>query len=327
MGQTVLPGVSLAMTVLNESQSLPAFLDSIASQGSLPSEVLVVDGGSTDGTLELLGSWQPPEGVEMTVISAPGANISAGRNLAIAASTGSWIAITDAGTTLDREWLSGLFAQMRDDVDVVAGWFEPSRGGFRASTIATVITPLLAEIQPNTFLPSSRSIALRKTAWLAAGGYPEWLDYCEDLVFDLAMKSAGSTFAFAPNAKVSWGARPTFRAFYKQYYRYARGDGKAGLWPKRHLIRYGAYLMGAALLATAVIGHPVLPIALLAMGTATYFGKFWRRAWSRRGTLLDRPIRSLFLTPAVVVTGDIAKMVGYPVGLAWRIRSRRSADG
>src|SRR5258707_2746833 len=29
------------------------------------------------------------------------------------------------------------------------------------------------------------------------GGYPEWLDYCEDLVFDLAPQNAGHRFGFA----------------------------------------------------------------------------------------------------------------------------------
>ena len=60
------------------------------------------------------------------------------------------------------------------------------------------------DINPQTFLPSSRSVAFCKTAWEAVGGYPEWLDYSEDLVFDMALKEDVGNFAFAP------GPSPTF---------------------------------------------------------------------------------------------------------------------
>ena len=35
-----------------------------------------------------------------------------------------------------------------------------------------------------------------RAVWERVGGYPEWLDYCEDLVFDLALRHAGCRFAF-----------------------------------------------------------------------------------------------------------------------------------
>ena len=74
------------------------------------------------------------------------------------------------------------------------------------------------------------------------GGYPEWLDYCEDLVFDLALQQSGARFAFAPRAIAWFRPRGSLAAFFRQYYRYARGDGKADLWRARHAIRYAVYL-------------------------------------------------------------------------------------
>src|SRR5438046_660918 len=125
--------------------------------------------------------------------------------------------------------------------EVVSGFFVPEpQSTFELAMGATVL-PRVSEIDPERFLPSSRSIAFTKAAWQAVGGYPEWLDYCEDLVFDFALRRRGA-FAFAPAALVHFRPRGSLRSFFRQYYLYARGDGKAGLWPWRHAMRYATYL-------------------------------------------------------------------------------------
>ena len=96
---------------------------------------------------------------------------------------------------------------------------------------ATVL-PTVDEVKPESFLPSSRSVAFTKEAWEAAGGYPEWIDYCEDLIFDFRLRDAAGPFAWAPEAVAHFRPRGSLKSFFKQYYRYARGDGKADLWRK-----------------------------------------------------------------------------------------------
>ncbi|MCA9957415.1 MAG: hypothetical protein KC443_00185, partial [Anaerolineales bacterium] len=90
----------------------------------------------------------------------------------------------------------------------------------------------------------SRSVAFLKSAWEAVGGYPEWLDYSEDLIFDLALREKYGAFPFADTAVAYFRPRGSLRSFFRQYYFYARGDGKANLWRKRHVIRYVTYLLG-----------------------------------------------------------------------------------
>ncbi|GAB3163890.1 glycosyltransferase [Myceligenerans halotolerans] len=313
------PQVSLVMTVLDEERDLPAFLESLSAQTLLPDELVVVDGGSADATVPILETWGATAAVKLTVIEAAGANISEGRNLAVGRAQHELIAVTDAGTCLDAGWLDALVAAKRDDVDVVAGFFEPMWTSWNERLFASVLMPLRDEVDAETFLPSSRSLLVTRDAWRAAGGYPEWLDYCEDLVFDLAMKRAGLRFAFAPEAVARWAARDTWRAYAKQYYRYARGDGKSGLWPRRHALRYGAYAIGAAGMFAP---FPAVLRPLLALGFLGYCAKFFRRAWRRRPPGALATLRFLAAVPAVVVTGDLAKMAGYPAGLAWKRRSR-----
>lgn len=316
------PPVSLVMTVRNEADSIRAVLDSVRAQTHPPDEVVVADGGSTDGTAAAIRAYAAGVPWPLRVLDCPGANISQGRNAAIAAATHDLIAVTDAGVRLDPGWLAALLAAFdggAGPVDVASGFFAPDPQTVFERALGATVLPVLADIDPPTFLPSSRSIAFRRSAWAAAGGYPEWLDYCEDLVFDFALRTAGQRFLFAPRAIAYFRPRGNVRAFFLQYYRYARGDGKADLWRKRHATRYGTY--GAALAVLGLGRAHRWPWALLVLGGLAYCATPYRRL---RPWLRDvRPpevAAALALVPLLRLVGDVAKMIGYPVGVCWRLR-------
>ena len=105
-------GVSIVITVLNEAASLGALLDSLRTQTRPPDEVVIVDGGSTDGTLEVLHAAAAEDGLPIVVLSRPGCNISQGRNIAIEAAGQPLIAATDAGVRLGPDWLERLMLDL-----------------------------------------------------------------------------------------------------------------------------------------------------------------------------------------------------------------------
>ena len=323
--------VSLVMTVLNEAGSLPALLESILAQERRPEEVVIVDGGSSDRTAALARDFArraaPDLPVRVEVL--PGANISTGRNRAIELAQGDIIVVTDGGVVLHAAWLARLVAALDEGADVAAGFFVPApQSSFELAMGATVL-PAVEDINPATFLPSSRSVAFRREAWERAGRYPEWLDYCEDVVFDLALRREGLRQRFVPAALVAFRPRPSSPAFFRQYYRYARGDGKADLWRRRHAIRYGVYL-GAPLGWLAGAHWPVLRwlivIAMLAYVRRPY-QRLWALAAQSSGGKLDQYLRAAAWVPLIRLTGDVAKMVGYPVGVRWRLTGRHRQHG
>ncbi|MEO0562778.1 MAG: glycosyltransferase, partial [Chloroflexota bacterium] len=288
----------------------------------------IVDGGSTDNTVAIMKGYT--DVLPLRVIVAKGANISEGRNRAAAAATGDVLAITDAGVSLPDDWLAHITAPFDGDdpPDVVSGFFRPDpHTAFEAAMGATVL-PLVDDINPETFLPSSRSVAVRRDAFNRVGGYPEWLDYCEDLIFDLRLK-ADARFAFAPAACVDFRPRGSLRAFFKQYYLYARGDGKADLWRKRHAIRYITYLVALPQLMWLTVGvHPLFGMLLL-IGGVVYTRRPYARLPQVMGWYADhatvRPsdwISAVLWVPVIRAVGDIAKMIGYPVGWRWRLREQ-----
>ena len=314
--------VSIIVTVLNEGQAIRRLLDSLLSQTRLPDEVVIVDGGSQDNTLAILRNYQ--EKLPMKIIVSSGANISRGRNIAIKAATGPIIAVTDAGVRLAAGWLSALVAPFEtpNPPQVVSGFFMPDpQNTFELAMGATVL-PLMSDIKPETFLPSSRSVAFTKSAWQTVQGYPEWLDFCEDLIFDFNLRDKFGQFAFAPQAVAYFRPRSSIRAFFKQYYQYARGDGKADLWRKRHAIRYLTYL--AALPGLIILGLFVNKLWLLfglIIGSIGLFYTPYRRllkAWAHLPFI--EKLKAIFWVPLIRITGDVAKMIGYPVGWWWRLK-------
>jgi len=253
--------------------------------------------------------------------------------VAIAAAKGPILALVDAGVRLEPTWLQEITRPLRHDphVQVVSGFFTADpETAFEVAMGATVL-PTVNEIDPATFLPSSRSLAIRKSAWEKVGGYPEWLDYCEDLVFDLDLRDAYPTFGWAPNALAHFRPRGSLSAFFKQYYRYSRGDGKADLWLKRHVIRYGVYLVAAPLLLS--LGKVISPLFWL-LGLLGFLG-YCRTPYRRLAQVWKRPLTdgrmltvvekvyTIGLVPIIRVVGDVAKMIGYPAGVLWRLQRER----
>ena len=317
--------VSVIATVKNESGSVAGLLESLCTQTRPPDEVVIVDGGSTDGTLEQLRAWEQDRRLPLRVLVEPGCNISRGRNTAIRAALHPIVASIDAGVRAEPSWLANLIlplaAEGRADIPpvVACGFFVPETTTPFEKAMGATVLPALADVKPERFLPSSRSVAFPKSAWEAAGGYPEWLDYCEDLILDFRLRARGYRFVFVPDAMVHFRPRNSLRAFVRQYYRYARGDGKADLWRKRHAARYLTYAVALPILLWLTIAHSAVWIAPLLLGAVAMFWTPYKRLLPALRTLDPRERLTIVLwVPVIRVTGDIAKMLGYPVGMYWR---------
>jgi len=98
--------ISVIIPAFNRAHTLARALDSVLAQNHPVIEIIVVDDGSSDDTLELLEHGYP----QVTVILQDNKGVSAARNAGIKAASGDWIALLDS----DDEWLPGkLEAQVR----------------------------------------------------------------------------------------------------------------------------------------------------------------------------------------------------------------------
>ncbi len=314
--------ISLICTVRDEADNIAALLDSMLAQRYPPDEIVINDCNSRDDTAAIVQAYAD-RAPQIRLVSG-GFNIPSGRNNAIAAATGTIIACTDAGLTLDPDWLGEIVAPLLEDrADLVGGFFRPAPQSLFELVLGATNYRTVTEIDPERFLPFGQSMAFRKELWHRVGGFPEWASHCEDLLFAMAAERAGFRRTFVPNALVHFRPRSSLAAFARQYFFYARGDGVAGLWPRRHAARYAAY-SGLLLALLAMRRSPAsrLPLALLlVLGVAGYTRGPYRRLWPQlRGYALRDRVLALALVPLIRLVGDCAKMLGYPLGLRRRHR-------
>jgi len=306
--------VTLISTVKDCAGSADAFLASLGAQTRGPDEVVIVDGGSSDGTAE---AYARGDGISMLV--EPGANISRGRNVAIAAATHEVIAATDADCELDPGWLEAIVAPIEAGADVAMGWYEPVLETAFERYMAAVNLPLGAdEVDPATFNPSARSVAFRRGSIDAIGGYPEWLAIGEDMWVDQRWRELGMDMRFAPDAVVRWRLRGDLATTWRQYFRYARGDAQAGMHPERHALRFGTY--GGLWLAMG--SSRTWPKVLAGAGAMAYARTPVRRGRARARDDRERALATIAV-PALMAFTDVAKMAGYLAGLSERLGPSR----
>ncbi|HVU47054.1 MAG TPA: glycosyltransferase [Terracidiphilus sp.] len=253
--QPVSPPVSIVMTELNEIQEIERAVTSLLAQDPPSAEVIVVDGGSTDGTWEWLAGAQArnprliairDESCNLKFSKGP---ISRGRNVAIAAAKSSIIACADAGCTYAPDWLRNLTAPL------VAGTAEYSLGGscldpgsYSVWDVASApfFSIKLSPTEP-TKSCTARSMAFTKALWQRIGGFPEQVLVGEDTLFDLEARRL-TVPAFISNAKALYCPQNTFRAATHQMARYAFSDGQAGVrWARMFRNAFRCLLQIAAL--------------------------------------------------------------------------------
>jgi len=310
--------VSVAATVLNEMHDIPGLVASLADQSLAPAEVIIVDGGSADGTWEWLlnAKVQYPTLVAIrdescNLKQSPGP-IARGRNVAIAAATSDVIACADAGCTYRHDWLSRLTAS------IVAGASEYAVGGSCLDPISPTVWDIASapffgvKLNPNepTKSCTARSMAFRKELWQRVGGFPETVFLGEDTLFDARVRKL-VTPAFAERAKAFYRPRHTFRSSVRQLASYAVTDGVLGVRPAR-LIRNLARCVVEVLAVLALRWNPIPLLLILALENYFAFRLDWRSLQTKSFRVLAARLIFSLLVPWVVtwnqIKGSITKI-------------------
>jgi glycosyltransferase involved in cell wall biosynthesis len=317
-----MPPISLVIPVRNEEASLPALLASIQRQARPPDEVILVDGGSTDGTVALARqlTFSDPR---YRVLEAGDATPGRGRNVGIAAARHDWIALTDAGIRLEPTWLAELAAVVGrgPETQVVYGNFEPVAESFfeRCAALAYV-PPRQRRAEGRMRGSSTASMLLHRAVWEGVGGFPDGRA-AEDLVFMERVAQSGYKVGWAPAATVHWHLQPTLARTFRRFALYSKHNVWAGRQRYWHYGLARQYLLAALFVALGLLHNPLWFAVPVAGFLARVAKSIWARREGRGLAWMLNPVQ-FALVALILAAIDLATFVGWFQALRHRPPAR-----
>ncbi|MCL5432988.1 MAG: glycosyltransferase, partial [Patescibacteria group bacterium] len=242
---------SLILTVFNEEHTIRRLINSFSKQSKTPDEIIIVDGGSNDNTLSIIqNSKFKIKNIRVKIITRKG-NRSVGRNEAIKKATGNIILCTDSGCTLENKWVEYISKPFENkDVKVVAGYYKGIYKNMFQKSLNTYVLVMEDNIKKE-FLPSTRSMAFRKSVWKKIGGFDETLSHNEDYEFARKIKKSGINIFFERKAVVEWMPRENLKEAFIMFFRFALGDAEAKIFRPKVILIFLRYLVFICLVLIA----------------------------------------------------------------------------
>lgn len=234
------PLASVVLLTFNGERYLKELLDAlVAQQTTFPFEIIVIDSGSTDCTINILAGYD----VQLHDIPNSEFNHGETRNLGARLAQGDYVAyITQSGTPVDEHWLQYLVDAFaiddrvaavygrhvpRDDCDPITrrdieGFFQ-MMGPLDAPTIRKLDSAeARAEYEANEGIIgfySDANSCLRKSAWEKVPYRP--LSYAEDQAFGRDILQNGYWKVYEPRAAVYHShSYPPIKYFRRQFDEY-----------------------------------------------------------------------------------------------------------
>ncbi len=204
------PLVSILITTFNSERYIRESLDSALSQTYPNFEVVVVDGGSTDGTREIIREYADPR--VRPIFSEKRLGIKEGRNLLFKEARGEFLTFLDSDDVYLPEKVAEEAAFLEAHQDYAAVYcdiryfFDGAPGKFYRHRYTFHSGDIFRELLTRMFITNT-AVMFRRSVYDALGGYDETLGMVEDWEYFLRMAHAGHKIGFLPKPLVRYRLR------------------------------------------------------------------------------------------------------------------------
>jgi len=223
-------GVLIAIPTLNEAAHIQSVVENLLDNAPPHTRLVVVDGGSTDGTRDIVERMEDPR---VHVIHNADRIQSAGINLAVAAAAAEarYLLRADAHAVYPRGFISALLDDMRQTraSAVAVGMNTISHRGFGAGVAAAQNSRLGTGGAAHRvglggrFVEHGHHALIKMDAFRAVGGYDATQSHNEDAEFDYRLTRHGGRIWLTGRTQIGYYPRKTARSLFVQYFRFGKG--------------------------------------------------------------------------------------------------------
>ena len=170
-----MPLISVIVPVYNGEKTIRETIESVLTQSFSDFELIVINDGSQDSTLDVLASIQDPR---LKVFSYPNSGVSASRNRGFSHTVGEFIAFLDADDLWTPNKLEAQLAALQDNPDVAVAYswtdFIDEKGQFlKFGPHFTISGDVYAELLRGNFLANGSNPLIRRQALIEVGSFDE----------------------------------------------------------------------------------------------------------------------------------------------------------
>jgi len=234
MRRIMIGNCSIVIRAYNEEKYIGRLLEGIQQQTIKDVEILLVDSGSTDGTVSISESFGA------RVVRIPSSEFTFGRslNLGIQEATGELIVIASAHVyPVYPDWLESLLRRFEDkNVALTYGKQRgPDSAKFSEQQIYQHWYPDISQWHQATAFCNNANAAIRKNLW-QQNPYDETLTGLEDLAWGKWAKEQGYAIAYVAEAEIIHVHNETPKGIFNRYRREAMAFKK--IYPEAHFSYY-----------------------------------------------------------------------------------------
>ena len=323
--------ISVIVPMLNEARHVARLVGELAGQdfdGAL--EVLVADGGSTDGSVDVLRRAAESAGVAVDIVPNPAGWVSQGLNACIARASGDLVVRLDCHSRYPRDYLRRCaIAAEETDALAVGGIVVPEGHTAMERAAACAMDSPFGGI--GWMRGTSRAIrrdsdtvtygAFRRETFGTVGLFDETLRRNQDDDFTFRIRQAGRRVVLDSTIRVHYTPRGSYRGIFRQYFQY--GFWKVAVMRKhRRMLSFRSIVPPmfvaslAILVPSSAFAQPrrilVAELALYALGAFGFAALTLRRRGERWGLLprVAGAFPAFHLGYGLGVFGGVAAAIG-----------------
>jgi glycosyltransferase involved in cell wall biosynthesis len=298
---------SLIVPIRNEAPYLDLFVAKLLSLNSLPNEVIFIDTGSSDKSVDIINNIKinfRNSGVKFQLLKLNNAYPGKARNLGIRKSNNSWVCFLDVGVYPDKNWLSDLW----NDVNLQNSSIVFGRCKFNSEhNLGKIVCALSYGVNKiHNILPAS---IVHKDVFEDSCYFNESIRSAEDIVWRNCLYKNKINYYDSTKATVIYSNFPdTIFKIINKWFIYAKFEAATSV---TSLLKMATFIFFFIIILISIFSFPFgFFLFILYFFFRGYYDPFRRSGYKKWWSNWAQ----FFFTPFIAFIMDISSMLGFIYG-------------